>query len=123
MKNIEIDGVAVMYNDELAKGIYRVSDNNAVKRNCDALRIDVEKPIKGNHIATKVSKIDDFGILTQCGIEDAIQFIFSRSATQKDVDELIKEMPKEAHGLLMQAYQMSKPLMLDDLDGFMKVFG
>ena len=94
MKNIEIDGVAVMYNDELAKGIY-----------------------------TKVSKIDDFGILTQCGIEDAIQFIFSRSATQKDVDELIKEMPKEAHGLLMQAYQMSKPLMLDDLDGFMKVFG
>ena len=113
----------IAYTDKLCKGIYRVTDNSDVIKNCEVLRIKVETPKSDREVVEVVSKMGDAGILTMRGISDYVQIIFTREAEQSDFDSLLKEIPHRGHDVYRRAYHASKRLMLDDEEGFLKMFG
>jgi hypothetical protein len=50
MNTLKIDGSSVEYSEELAAGIYKVVDNEAVQRNCRALKIDMDISTHDNEV-------------------------------------------------------------------------
>jgi hypothetical protein len=113
----------IIYTEKLADGIYKVTDNDAILKNCQALRITLDKPISANEFIRKVTKLDDAGVLTMGVVSSYVQFIFTNETKPSDFALLLKVSPSENQAALNSAYNATKRLMLDDEEAFSKMFG
>jgi hypothetical protein len=94
----------IEYTEELANGMYKVSDTAAVTRNCAALQINIPIPTAADHVENRVSKIGQVGVLTLCGNDSSMQFFFTKDADIKDFGTMLGAMPEQSHQLFIMAF-------------------
>ena len=113
---VDGDEKKIEYTDKISKGIFKVTDNKAVKRNCETLIISVDQPLNELELKQKVSKIGRAGILTIRVMNEWIQYIIMDYTDPSDFEFLLRDVPKQSHEALQMAYTMTKISTLDDLN-------
>ena len=116
--NFVVDGVEkkLEYDERFSKGIFIVTENKAVKRNCETLAITVDAPTSDLELKEKISKIGRAGFLTIRIMNEWIQYIIMDYTDQSDFESLLRDMPRQNHEALRMAYRLAKITTLADLE-------
>ena len=115
-----VDGIEkkIEYSEKFSKGILLVSDNKAVKRNCEVLKIDIGTATSELELLQKVTKLDKLAILTTRLLNQSFQYIIMQYAEREDFLDLLKQIPRQSQEALNTAYNLTKMKTAHDLDFF-----
>jgi hypothetical protein len=96
------------YTEKVAKGIFMVSENKFVQKNCQILNIELGENTHPNELKQKVTKLDKTGIMTTRVLNQHFMYIFKDYADPLDVDAFINEFPEHGREALKMAYASCK---------------
>jgi hypothetical protein len=98
----------IEYTEEVAPGMYKLTDTAAVARNCATLGIKMNIPTAADHVENILFRFGNVGFLTFCGNDSSIQFFFTQQADHKDFEIMLTAMPPNSHELFHIAFNASR---------------
>ena len=106
----------IEYTDKYVDGIFLVTENKQVKRNCKILNIDLGDNVDPNELKQRVTKLEKTGLLTTRVLNQHFQYIIKDYADKDAVNRLINDCPPQSREALTTAYNLTKMDNLEDLE-------
>lgn len=103
------------FNEKYSEGIFLVTENKDVKKNCKMLNIDLGDSTDPNELKQRVTKLVKTGILTTRILNVHFQYIIKDYASITDFDKLIQDVHPSSRDALTKAYNLAK---INDFEQF-----
>ncbi len=108
--------IPVEYDEKYAKGIFLVTNNKAVKRNCNILNIDLGEYVNPLELTQRLTKLEKTVILTTRILNEHFQYIFQHYAEKADFDLLLEDTHPKSREALTAAFNFTKINTLGDIE-------